>query len=1147
MATCPNKNTKEWREVMSLSQNNEAIARELWVKKGYADIVSLNQEDNSGLSKKEIKNLEKEVETTEELKTDLQILVEKTKVHLIRKINALSNIKAKDALTQKTRLEATLKKMENLEALNQVESINEFIKDVYRRTETLMLNMEQIIEDSKKNPLDGSLIERLNEIHIAVNGSEDVLKEIADNKDIVDFFKEESEKRDGSEDQEELYELDGSVAMSARDMLFKVLSNRKILKNRVNVEGIPLIAEWLINARSSYAKDLNKTYEQILQEMEKDKKLFEEGKISNFRYKKIRKKQERDLNLAKNIVVDKDQLITTLREASREDGVLDFMIGPAITSPDAVVALLAKAIKDQLEKARLKDIVAKDEIAAAFIKYQESASTYKDNPKSFNEGLYEIVEERTDEKDEDGNYIYREEVHFVSKFDMKKWKSVVRDWFKKNPPPLSKKKKGSSLTIDERKDYTAWMVKKNNFYATITKPKSQKDIDALDAKMQREVDTGIITQEEFNEWSISQERQKQLSEPTNAFLSDKWTSMYDQNDNPINARGEYHKILTDAYFKAQERIPRSKRPGNRLPSVPQRDLERLLNQGVLNLAKRNVQEAGRVQSFDTEFGQLGLDDEGMKFLPVFYVNPIDIKDQSFDLARVVLLFNQMSNKYEALNEINGEISLVKSIVKDRKVPEFNQSGKRVIDSLAHKFGITEYLKQNGDSYSKRHIDAFIDMVVYGEMNKATAVGNISANKVTDSIIGFSAITSIAADLLKGVANNLQGNIQLVIEAQGAEFFNAKNLRKGTAQYGKAVPGMLGDFGKATPVSLMGKLSELYDPIQGDFQDRYGNLVTGSLLNKLMRTDTLFFNQYFGEHQLQISTMLALMDATMVRDKTTKEEITLFQAHEKYGAQSAFENIQIIEEKEDGKKEYRDFTEKDRRSFQDRLHALNKKMHGVYNSFDKGTLQRYWYGKLALMYRKHMLPGFMRRFQSKRFDEELGSMVEGYYGTFWRTFMKDLLTYKKDIGQQWSTYTPHQKANIRKTLTEYSMILALLGLIAVLSAMAADDEDLEENYAYNFILYEAIRMRSETSQYTSLSDVWRTVKSPSAALTTISRMAKFVNQIMPYNITESYKRRSGVWEKGDNKAWAYFIKMIGLPGYNIKPQEAVKVYESLTTI
>ena len=456
MATCPNKNTKEWREVMNLSQNNEAIARELWVKKGYADIVGLNEADNSGLSKDKIKSLKKESEQTEEIKTDLQLLVEKTKVHLIRKINALSNIKAKDALTQKSRLESTLKKMENVEALNQVESINEFIKDVYRRTESLMLNMEQIIEDSKKNPLDSSLIERLNEIHVAVNGSEDVLKEIADNKDVVDFFTEETEARENEEGQEELYELDGSVVMPLKDMLFKILSNRKILKNRVNVEGIPLIAEWLINARSSYAKDLDKTYQQVLQEMEKDKKLFEEGKISNWRYQKIKKKHERDLNLAKNIVVDKDQLINTLREASREDGVLDFMIGPAIASPDAVVALLAKAIKDQLEKARLKDIVTKDDIAAAFIKYQESAPSYKDNPKSFNEGLYEIVEERTDEKDEDGNYIYREEVHFVSKFDMKKWKSVIREWFKQNPRPLSKKKKGSPLTVDERKDYTAW-------------------------------------------------------------------------------------------------------------------------------------------------------------------------------------------------------------------------------------------------------------------------------------------------------------------------------------------------------------------------------------------------------------------------------------------------------------------------------------------------------------------------------------------------------------------------------------------------------------------------------------------------------------------------------------------------------------------
>ena len=1148
MATCPNKNTKEWREVMSLAQNNEALARELWVKKGYADVVSLNTSDNSGLSKKEIKDLEKDQAEKAEFKTDLQILMERTKVHLIRKINALQNVKVKDARIQKASLEKTLKRMENLEAVSEVESINEFIKDAYLKTQSLKYNMEQIIEDSKTNPMNSSLVERLNNILIAVNGSEDVLKEISNNKDIVDFFAEETEKREFNEEGEELVELNlEGENISIKEMLYRTLTNRKILKRRVNEEAIPLIADWLLKARSSYAKDLNKTAEQIEADIIEQEKNFKEGKISEWRYKKIRKKQDKDLNLAKTIVVDRQDLINTLREASREDGVLDFMIGPAITSPDAVVALLAKALKDQLEKARLKDIVVKDEIAAAFIEYQESNDRYRDNTKKFNEGLYEIVEERTDQKDENGDWIYREEVHFVTKFDMKKYKARIRQWYKENPEPLSARKKGEKLTVDEQKAYTAWRVRQNNFFKTITKPKSDRDIQLLDEKMQREVDTGIITQEEYNEWSVSKEREYQLSEPIDEFLSDKWKAMYNSKDEPINAMGKYHKKLTDAYYKAQDSIPMAQRPGARVPSVPKKDLERLLDKGIVNLAKRNVAEAGRVQSYDTEFGQLGLDDEGVKFLPVFFVRPIDINDQSFDLARIVLMFSQMANKYEALNEINGEVSLVKSLVKDRRVPEFNQQGKRVIDSLAHKFGITEYLKQNGDSYSKRHIDAFIDMVVYGEMNKATAVGNISANKLTDSVIGFSAITSIAADLLKGVANALQGNIQLVIEAKGAEFFSAKNLRRANAQYAKAIPGMLGDFGKPTPVSLMGKLGELYDPIQGDFQDRYGNLVTGSLLNKLIRTDTLFFNQYLGEHQLQYSGMLALMDATMVRDKKTKEEITLFEAHQKYGAATAFENIEFIEVDKDGKKTYRDYTEKDRRSFQDRLHALNKKMHGVYNTFDKGTLQRYWYGKLALMYRKHMLPGFMRRFQSKRFDEELGSMVEGYYGTFWRTFMRDLLTYKRDIGKQWATYTPHQKANIRKTITEYSIILSLFALITALSAMASDDDDLKENYSYNFLLYEAIRMRSETAQYTSLEDMWRTVKSPTAALTSISRIAKFVNQILPHNITESYQRRTGVWEKGDNKAWAYFIKMIGLPGYNIKPQEAVKVYESLTTI
>jgi hypothetical protein len=61
--------------------------------------------------------------------------------------------------------------------------------------------------------------------------------------------------------------------------------------------------------------------------------------------------------------------------------------------------------------------------------------------------------------------------------------------------------------------------------------------------------------------------------------------------------------------------------------------------------------------------------------------------------------------------------------------------------------------------------------------------------------------------------------------------------------------------------------------------------------------------------------------------------------------------------------------------------------------------------------------------------------------------------------------------------------------------------------------------------------------------TIDRLIKFVNQVLPWNITEEYKRESGVWNKGDNKAWAAFVKLMGISGYNMDPEQAYKSFEA----
>lgn len=1170
MATCPIRKAPEWKQVMKESQGNVKLAMEKWVQRGYNNRESLNEQvtNEENLTDKEKEMLMDEQGERLSKKTPLELLAQKTKIHIKKRIELLDKLKVKDKQKQKTDL---LKLEENIKDLDEVLSISAFIKEAYDISGGLVTQMEGILTDLAENPKRADLVERLARINDEVNGY-NILDEIADNQDVIDLFEKEQAKETDEDVEAELGE-DGKPEPSTKKMLMEAMSNRMKLKRRINVEAVPLIADWLLSARSSYgAKSVRQDLDELQAKINRLNEGRDSGAISEKNYQRSLKKLNADIESLTTVAITRDDMIKTLREASRAEGVLDSLIGPLISSQDSVLALFAKAIKDKLEQARLLDITAKEDIAKSFIEYNDMVGASRDNPKKFNEGIYEIVKvgRKKDSggyiRDKDGNILYDEELHFVSKYDKAKIQDVKNKWFGNNPQPHEKKlRENGTLSKQEETDRIVWRAKRDAFFNSIQKVKPQSEFDQLKSDMEKQLKAKVVTQNEYDEYvsrldlvyeqlksgikinSANFDIKNELVNYAPEFISQKWKSMYNSQGEPINAMGKYHQKLFSTYTTAQLKIPEGQRPGTKVPSVPKRDLERLQTEGVINLVKTNLREAVNKQSYDTEFGEQELTEEGMKLLPVFYTNNISINDVTFDLASSVLMFSQMANKYEALNQVRSEISLTKSLMEERKVPEFNSQGVRIRDNFANKFGLTQYLKENGESRSKQHFDAFLEMIVEGKMQQAESIGNLSGSKITNTVTGISALTTIAADLLKGVANNLQGNIQLIIEAQGAEYFNAKNLRKGKAAYAKNLISMLGDFSKPTPTSLMGRLTELYDPLQGDFTDNYGRLVTTSVANKLFRTNTLFFNQYFGEHELQVSTMLALMDATIVRDKTTKEEITLFQAHEKYGVREAFENIEFIEEKEDGSKDYRDFTEKDRRSFQDRLHALNKKMHGVYNNFDKAASSRYSLGRLGLMYRKHMYPGYMKRFQKYRFDEELGDGKEGFYRTFNKTLIRDLRNYKLGVAKQWSTYTPKEKAAIRRVLTEVSIILSLFAAIVALKSMADDDEELKESYIYNFVLYEAVRMRSETAQYISFTDAWRTVKSPSAALSTASRAIKFSNQILPWNITEGYKRKQGVWEKGDNKAWAYFVKLIGLPGYNINPREAVKIYESLTSI
>jgi hypothetical protein len=1123
---CPIKTSAEWKDIFSRANGDEDLAYEMWETEGYAANEDLNEFEEQDVVETE--------ELGEETPNELSGLMKNVKQYLLKQLNELKKRKIKNqkAVTAKYR-----RIYNDIKTAEGVESINLFVADAYDKFKQAEKRLTALL--AQPSPDKKELLDDLTTINDFATSYNTILDQIS-KEDIYKYF---TKKEEAEETEEEEGAEKKPKTLTAQEMLTEALASRERIKNKFIQEGIPLMAKTLTEYKSDMAE------ERINKELEALKKQLEQVQASTSISDKAKatkvKELEDTISNYQSYLLDQKQLENVLKIANEDEGIIDFLVSPLISSEDSALALFAKLVKSKFEDARMKDIDALKATSAQFESYAATVSAMRDNPKGFNEGLYEFIEtpkmnaDNKIERDKDGAIIYEKRAAFVQKFNVNEYKKAEAKMYEELGPYPEKVDKP---TPQQKKERRAYFEKRNQWYRDNTQPKSKEDIDRIIAEKMKEKNAGYITQEEYDQWQSKSMMvvngdlvyARDLAQPADKYINPKWSNLYDKDGKPKNKKGEYHKYLTDMYFEAQEKLPEAQRPGYILPSIEKSDLERLRDNGVKDVTVNKLKEFKNVQSYETQFAIAELTEEGAKILPVHFTQYMDINDVSLDLAKSTLMFNAMANKYDAMNSINSEITLFKTIIGKREVIRTNSKGEQIMDAFLKRRGYTEFVRQNNEANGKKHLDAFIDMVVYGEMQKAEDIGGWSFAKIANNAMGFAALTSIAADLMKGVANNLQANTQIIIESIGGEFFNTKNYLKGKAEYAQAVPGFLADFSKPVSTSFGGELVMLYDTIQGDFKDNYGNKISASTARRLFRTDTLFWNQYFGEHEAQVSMMFALMDATKVIDNATGEEITLLQAHKRYKGKEIFEKT--------------NYTEKKRQDFQNQLHALNKRIHGVYNDFDKGTLQKLSMGRLLMMYRKHLVPGYKRRFKKMSMDQELGSPTEGYYRTFWNKFIKDTIRYKLNIMEAWSGYTPFQKAQIKKVVGEISIIVAFTVIAALLTVDDDDDETKEKvrqkdmSYIHNFILYQAIRMRSETAAYISPQDLLRIVKSPTAMTSTIERAIRLLNQILPHNITEEYERDSGIWKKGDNKAWAKFLRLMGYSGYNLTPDEAVKSFE-----
>lgn len=880
---------------------------------------------------------------------------------------------------------------------------------------------------------------------------------------------------------------------------------------------------------------------------ESEKRGYKEGTRAYKRRKKIEDRLEREYSqMYRRATLTKEEYAEMIREGNygNINNVFDIYVNPAVSSSNEIVASVALATKEGFEEARLASLDMRYEATDAFEKFLESSNRKQDNVEEFNKGLYKRVKIFTGEFDSDGNPIFKEELHFVSNIDHSAYEEA-KGAFMASVQKLQPEQRQQAI----RRWYRANRTAKPKEDTTVTMPNGdiiviQKGINSILEDKRK-----IMSKASYENWL------KNSTKVINGVVT--YTSPELTMPNPgtysstdIDSMSEpllnYYNFLIGSYFKSQSKLPPMSQPGYRLPSIVKTDLDRFKERGGLGkLTKYKKESIASVQSEDIE--NVGV--EG-RSIPVLYAQKnMDVEDVSVDLISSVLMFEDAANLYKARAEIAPVADSILTTMKSQEPIRLTNSGELMISRFAKSIGldVSKWERSMDDNKPAKLLAGFIDMQIYGKHKKQHLWKNIDLGKVGDSIMSYASMTQIAFKPILGAANWLNAGVMSQIEAHAGQFYSTTDWRKGLAKYNEHITDFMKDFTQPYDKSVIGMLFDRYDAIQGTSRNKFGRKVSQSTGKKLFDTSSFYFNMSQGEHHIQGSSFLAMLYANKAINEKGEEK-PLIEAYEK----STDGKLKL---KEGWTIDHLGSVSSDGlvvTNVRNRLHSINKSMHGVYNTFDKPIIEQHVAGRLLLMYRKFLVPGFKRRWQTYSANYESGEAREGYYITYWKTLMKDwkqAISYTLPFVKPSTVgLTPLEQMNLRRATMDFAMIALTALMVAILSSLrdGADDED--EKWLLGYPLYLTMRLQSELRYYSRFQDLYRSFRAPTASYSIVEKSFKLVNQMTNDVLTlspERYQRDAGIAKKGDMKSIIYLYKLLGINGATVDPSEAIKILKLQT--
>lgn len=501
-----------------------------------------------------------------------------------------------------------------------------------------------------------------------------------------------------------------------------------------------------------------------------------------------------------------------------------------------------------------------------------------------------------------------------------------------------------------------------------------------------------------------------------------------------------------------------------------------------------------------KYGNIMADLKGkpIKKLPVYYTHKLeDMSRLSTDFGNSIKSYGAMALNYYEASKIIDVMELTKALILDREVQQY--SGDNKLQDTYNLLGKTygkPYTIKGSESKLGARLEDFFEAHFYGrkKMDEGTfKFGNteVDTAKSLDALKGYTGILGLGLNTFSGISNAVAGKIQMSIEAAGGRYFNFKDLTTATAYYYKELPDYLSELNSKKKRSNLSLLLDRFDPMEEFYEEVKNSKGYSNAFARAIGNTNVFILNNLGEHLLHSQLMIAILKHTKINNGTSN----MFDAFTSYVNKDGITKLILKDGSVENNgtklftlsmaKELEKLYEKEYRTEQDNIRgkeleaikkytekrftdlkmimkSRNHALNGAFNSEDRGSIQRYALGRLAMQFRQWMPGLYFTRFQKRQYDALLQEYDEGYYRTLGRFFvdtLKDLRRHKFQVIANYKNLKSWEKANLRKAGFEMS-VFVILSILC--SAMAGwDDKNSKKNIAQKLLYYTLLRMKLET--------------------------------------------------------------------------------------